>query len=233
MNLVASAIHNGTNRAGAPPRIPLVVPGEVGGGQPGYATTLEETDTPRDTDNHSRGGYLPRVGYQRSRSRDGGDHRRGRRSSRSRNRRSRSRSRNRRSRSRQRSHRTRSRSRKRRRYLCAVCSLVLSRKMYTRRSTSAGSNSSTNSKKTNDTARSGSPQGTARMENSSSGKQEKRDGKNRDRQRRRSRSIRRSRSRQNDNRRDKRGEVARQLAAEMPLRGPSTPQPPHPSAPPA
>ena len=52
MNLVASAIHNGTNRAGAAPRIPLVVPGEVGGGQPGYATTLEDTDTPRDTDNH-------------------------------------------------------------------------------------------------------------------------------------------------------------------------------------
>ena len=74
------------------------------------------------------------------------------------------------------------------------------------------------------------------MENSSSGKKETQDGKDKGRQRRKSRSRSRrksrSRSRHYDSRREKRVAVARQLTSEMPpLKGSATPKPPQPSAP--
>ncbi len=120
MHLVANAIQAGSGRPGQPLRLPLVVPGEVSGGQPGSAAAAVEISdtTPYETnDPTAREGNARAITMQHDQSRD----RSRRRSSRSRGR-SRSRDRSRRH-SRGRSRR-RSRSRKRRRSLYFVYCLL-------------------------------------------------------------------------------------------------------------
>ena len=102
MNLVAASIHAGSGRAGQALRLPLVVPGEVSGGQPGSMAALELADgAPNETNDASRA-----VALRHSRSRDR-SRQLSRRSSRSRDR-----------------GRRRSKSRKRRRSFFFVHSLL-------------------------------------------------------------------------------------------------------------